>query len=410
MVDMPTDPSTFRLLPYGRHTIDDDDINAVVSALRGELIAGGGPIGDRFERAFAQHVGAQYAIVCSSGTAALHLAMCSLEIGKEDVVIVPAITFLATANAVRYVGAEVLFADVDENTGLLTKETLEEVAGRYPDAKIRAVVPVHMNGQSANMPEINAVATRFGWKIVEDSCHALGGKMAVGDTVYSVGECNFSDISAFSLHPVKAIAMGEGGMITTNNSSLAERMRRLRSHGMIRTPTDFTQDAEARSMDGRLNSWYYEMPEPGFNYRASEINSALGLSQLNKLDSFIERRSQLARLYASQLQKLAPVVRPAEKFTGVTHAWHLYVVLIDFDTIGISKSDLVTRLRNLGVDTQVHYLPVNRQPYYRGRYGDIKLTGADSYYAKCLSLPLYPSMTDDDVLYVVEKLANVVIR
>jgi UDP-4-amino-4,6-dideoxy-N-acetyl-beta-L-altrosamine transaminase len=396
-------------LPYGCHHLDDDDIAAVTSALRGELIAGGGPIGQAFESSFAVKVGARHAVVCSSGTAALHLAALALNLGEGDAVIVPSLTFLATANAARYVGAEVIFADVAADTGLLTAETLERAIAGAAGRRVKAVFPVHLNGQTVRMDEISTVANHHGLTIVEDACHALATTCNWNGTPSSVGDCSYSAISSFSLHPVKAIAMGEGGMLTTNDPALEERMRRLRSHGMVRDPSRFEQKQEGFSSTGKPNSWYYEMPEVGFNYRASEINSALGFSQLRKIDRFVARRKHIAGLYDKALPTLAPVLRPVERVPGCDPAWHLYAVLIDFASVGLEREEVMERLRQVGVGTQVHYLPVHRQPYYRRRYGELSLPGADAYYARCLSLPLFPDLTDDDVSYVVNCLRDILV-
>lgn len=394
----------YKSLPYGCHQVDDDDVAAVVKVLRGELIAGGGPVGQALESAFAERVGARHGVVCSSGTAALHLAALALGLGEGDAVIVPTLTFLATANAARYVGAEVVFADVDSEMGLITEATLEAALACVGKGRARAVFPVHLNGQCADMARIGSLAARHGLQVVEDACHALGATYAGSSDRHLAGACAHGAMTAFSLHPVKAIAMGEGGMVTTNDPALAEAMRRLRSHGMVRDPARFVQPAEALSPDGQVNSWYYEMPEVGFNYRASEINSALGFSQLGKLDRFLARRRWLADRYDAALGGLAPLVRPVPRQAGGESGWHLYVVLIDFAAAGIARETLMARLRDHGIGTQVHYLPVHRQPYYRRRYGELALPGADAYYARCLSLPLYPGMADDDVDFVADVL------
>jgi UDP-4-amino-4,6-dideoxy-N-acetyl-beta-L-altrosamine transaminase len=395
-------------LPYGRHQIDEDDIASVVSALRGELIAGGGPVGEAFEAEFARFVGAKHAVVCSSGTAALHLAALSLGLGEGDTVVVPSLTFLATANAARYVGAEVIFADVDPLTGLLTAEALEAAMARAGRGqKVRAAFPVHMNGQCADMAELSAVAERHGLEIVEDACHALGTTTVIGNESVPTGACRHSAIAAFSLHPVKAIAMGEGGMLTTNDDNHAALLRRLRSHGMTRDPAAFTQASEAHAPNGKVNPWYYEMPDIGFNYRASELNSALGLSQLRKIDGFLARRRAIAAFYDKAFADFGAVLRPVARMPGCDSGWHLYVVLIDFEAAGLSRETVMQRLLEKGIGTQVHYLPVHRQPYYRARYGELSLPGADAYYARCLSLPLFPAMSDEDAASVVGGLRQV---
>lgn len=381
-------------LPYGRHLIDDADIAAVTDVLRGDWLTTGPTVG-AFETAFAKATGASHAISCANGTAALHLAALALELRADDVVVVPSVTFLATANAARFVGCEVQFADVDSETGLLTPETLEAAIAAAA-GRAKAVFPVHLNGQRCDMAGIAAVAARHGLVVVEDACHVLGG---VG-----VGACTHSIMSAFSLHPVKAIAAGEGGVVTTNDPALAERVARLRNHGMVREPDRFVAPGEAFDSLGNLNPWYYEMPELGFNYRLSDIHAALALSQLAKLDRFIARRRALAARYDAGLAALNPLIRPIDHMPGQNPAWHIYVVLIDFEKIGKSRAAVMNSLRGRDIGTQVHYLPVHRQPYYRARYGALHLPGADSYYARALSLPLFPSMHDADVDRVIEAL------
>ncbi|MGE0734855.1 MAG: UDP-4-amino-4,6-dideoxy-N-acetyl-beta-L-altrosamine transaminase [Alphaproteobacteria bacterium] len=388
-------------LPYGRQTIEDDDIAAVAAVLRGDWLTTG-PAVEAFERALAQRTGARHAVVCNSGTAALHLAMAALDIGPGDAVIVPAITFLASANAARYVGAEVVFADVDAATGLLRAEDVAAALKRVGALRPRAVLPVHLGGHIADLPAIAAAAP--GLAVIEDACHALGGAYARGAAEVPVGACADSVAACFSFHPVKLIAMGEGGAVTTNDAALANRLARLRSHGMERDAGRWG-DAELGFTDGAANPWYYEMPELGWNYRASDINCALGLSQLSKLDRFLQRRRQLAAAYDRHLEPLAPIVRPVPRPAGQQGGWHLYGVAIDFARAGVSRAELMRRLRATGIGTQVHYIPVHRQPYYRRRYGALALPDADAYYARCLSLPLYPAMTDADAARVAAALA-----
>jgi len=387
-------------LPYGRHSVDDDDIAAVVAVLKSDWLTTG-PAVEKFELAFAEKVGARFAVACCSGTAGLHLAALALGLDSGDQVIVPTLTFLATANATRYVGGEVSFCDVDPETGLITPETLQDAASNLAAAP-RAVFPVHLNGQTADMAALSRVARERGMAIVEDACHAVGATYQVGNEQFTVGACRHSDMAVFSFHPVKTIAAGEGGMVTTNDEGHYERLRAMRNHGMTQVPEKFAHREQAFDANGHPNPWYYEMPEPGFNYRASDIHCALGLSQLGKLDTFVARRSELAARYDVLLRPLAPMVRSIRRVEDCAPAWHLYVALINFDAAGVDRATVMRRLKESGVGTQVHYLPVHRQPYYRQRYGNSALAGADSYYARCLSLPLFPSMDDGDVDRVVE--------
>lgn len=389
---MSADRSSF--LPYGRHCIDDDDVAAVASVLRGDWLTTG-PTVEKFETAFAAKVGARYAVACCSGTAGLHLAALALGLGDGDQAIVPAMTFLATANATRYVGGEVTFCDVDPETGLMTPEALQE-AMKGPAATPRAVFPVHLNGQTADMPALSRIARDRDMAVVEDACHAVGTTYLSDNEQIAVGSCRHSDMAVFSFHPVKTIAMGEGGMVTTNDEGLYENLRSFRNHGMTRAPEKFVNRELAFGHDGEPNPWYYEMLEPGFNYRASDINCALGLSQLDKLSEFVARRRELAARYESLLAPLAPRVRPIERVANCTPAWHLFVVLIDFEAAAVDRATVINRLKDRGIGTQVHYLPVYLQPYYRQRRGGYSLPGAEAYYAHCLSLPLFPGMENRD--------------
>ncbi|MCW2249514.1 UDP-4-amino-4,6-dideoxy-N-acetyl-beta-L-altrosamine transaminase [Azospirillum fermentarium] len=391
-----------RRLPYGRQSIDESDIAAVTAVLRGDWLTGG-PAVASFETAFAGITGAAHAVACCNGTAALHLSALALGLGPGDHVVVPSLTFLATANAARYVGAEVVFADCDPETGLMRPQDLEAALATSP-GPVKAVYPVHLNGQTADMAGIAAIATARELAVVEDACHAVGGVTATGDVV---GNCQHSTMAVFSLHPVKTITMGEGGVVTTNDPVLARRVARLRNHGMTRDPADFTMADQAWDPAGAANPWYYEMPEPGFNYRACDLQCALGLSQLQRIDRFIARRRELVTLYDRLLAPLAPVIRPAGR-TGGRPGWHLYAILMDFPALGTDRATLMRRLDAEGIGTQVHYLPVHRQSYYRQRYGMANLPGADRYYARCLSLPLFPDMADEDAERVAHALTRIV--
>jgi UDP-4-amino-4,6-dideoxy-N-acetyl-beta-L-altrosamine transaminase len=393
-----TDTANQRFLPYGRQTIEADDIEEVVAALRSDYLTTG-PRVDAFEQAFATATGAPQAIACNSGTAALHLAALALDLLPGDAAIVPAMTFLATATVVRMCGAEVVFADVDPQTGLLTADTFEAslARARAVGLRVRAVFPVHLNGQLCDRAAIAAIAAREGVTIVEDSCHALG--------IANVGAAEHGGLACFSTHPVKAIATGEGGVVTTADATTAKRLRALRSHGMIRDAAQFV-DREAGVEDGRARPWYYEMQEVGWNYRMPDLLCALGISQLRKLSRFHGRRVELARTYDALLAPLAPHIVPVGR-RDLPHGWHLYAVLIDFAELGLSRMRVMQALAAQGIGTQVHYIPVHRQPYYVTRYGALSLPGADAYYERCLSLPLFPSMGDDEVVRVASALASV---
>jgi UDP-4-amino-4,6-dideoxy-N-acetyl-beta-L-altrosamine transaminase len=391
-------------LSYGRQHIDDDDIAAVTAVLRSDFLTTG-PAVDAFEQALAARVGAAEVVSCSSGTAALHLAAMALDLAADDAVIVPTMTFMATANVVRLVGAEVLFADVDPSTGLLGPEQLRQALARAGSRRLRAVFPVHLNGQTADMEKLGAIAKEHGLVIVEDAAHAVGTVITRAGKRVPVGSCGDSLMTIFSFHPVKTITQGEGGAVTTNDKKLALRLRRLRNHGIIHEAEVFDDKRAGFDSNGAPNPWYHEIHEPGLNYRASDIHCALGLSQLKKLDRFVAKRRALADRYDRLLGRLSNVVRPVARVPNCDPAWHLYVVLIDFSAAGVERAEVMHRLRKRGIGTQVHYIPVHRQPYYRRRYGDVSLPGADAYYARTLSLPLFPDMEDDDVDRVVDAMA-----
>ncbi len=382
-------------LPYGRQTIEDDDIAAVAAALRDDFLTTG-PTVDLFEALFAEAVGARHAVACANGTAALHLAMLALGVGEGEVCIAPSITFLATANCARYVGAEVVFADVDPMTGLMTPSTLREAVERCGGRPIGAVLPVHLRGDVAELPALRQIAENAGAALVEDACHALGSSMTFDNQPAQAGDGRWSDMAVFSFHPVKTLTTCEGGMITTNDAGLAGRLRSLRSHGMIRPPG--------------ADPWWYEMPELGFNYRLPDVLCALGISQLAKLPRFLERRRTLATRYEAALAPLKPAVWIAERPRWSDPALHLMTVLIDFEAAGKTRAEVMAALKARGVGSQVHYIPVHRQPYYVARYGLADLPGADAWYAHCLSLPLYPTMEDGDVDRVAQTLGEVLDR
>jgi dTDP-4-amino-4,6-dideoxygalactose transaminase len=301
----------------------------------------------------------------------------------------------------------VAFADVDPQTGLMRVSDFLEAAERAPKGRIKAVFPVHLNGHCIDMPALRDAAG--GLFIAEDACHALGGTQKTpGGTMLPVGSCAASAAAMFSTHPVKAIATGEGGVLTTNDDNLAERLRRFRNHGMVREPGAFrNRDMAFEKGSETAAPWYYEMHEPGYNYRLNDLQCALGLSQLRRLAGFVEKRRTLRDRYAGLLNGLGPHVRPVSVAEGCEPAWHLSVALIDFRALDTTRSAVMNRLRERGIGTQVHYIPVHKQPYYRDRYETPALPGAERYYERCLSLPLFPSMVESDVDRVVEALAEV---
>ncbi len=397
------------VLPYGRQSVSEDDIAAVVRVLRSDWLTQG-PLVEDFEAGIRNATGAAHAVACNSGTAALHLATMAAGLREGHAAIVPAITFVATANAVRMTGAEVVFADVDPQTGRMDASTLEAAFARAGagSQKIHAVLPVHLGGAASSVAEIAAVSGRRNAMVIEDACHALGGSHpdSRGRTV-PAGSCSDSAMACFSFHPVKPVTTAEGGAVTTNDAVLAAHMQRLRSHGLNRQPDLLENRAEGFAASGEVNPWYYEMPEIGWNYRISDIQCALGVSQLEQLVAFRSHRDALARQYRRLLAPLVPSIVPAPEAEGVQSGHHLFVVLIDFDALGLTRAHVMKELRQQGVGTQVHYIPVPWQPYYASRYGKGDYPGAARYYRRCLSLPLFATMGEADVPRVVETLAKV---
>lgn len=397
------------MLRYGRQSIEQDDIDAVVAVLKSDFLTTG-PAVAAFESALAEKAGAREAIACSSGTSALHMMAMVLDLSADDTVVVPSMTFMGTASAMRLTGAEVIFSDVNPDTGLMEAGHLEDALKRAGSRRAKVAIPVHLNGWACDMAALAAVAEKHGVTLLEDAAHAIGTTVNENGKAVPVGACSQSQMTIFSFHPVKTVTSAEGGAVTTNDSAQAARLRRLRSHGITHKPEEFVDRAAAFDTKGDPNPWYHEMHEPAPNYRLSDVHCALGLSQLRKLDRFVARRRALADRYDRALASLAPAIRPVPRITGCEPGLHLYAVLIDFKALGLDRATVVQRLRDQGVGAQVHYIPVHRQPYYRRRYGELNLPGADAYYARELSLPLYPDMSDNDVDRVVEALAAIARR
>ena len=394
-------------LNYGRQAIGEDDIAAVVDVLRGDWLTTG-PAVERFETALCKETGAEHAVVCNSGTAALYLAARAGGLKAGDSVIVPAMTFAATASANVLAGVEVIFSDVDPLTGLMRVSDAEEAIARRGNHQVKGIFPVHLTGRVSDPAVLHEFAEHAGLVVIEDACHALGTRY--GNARHAVGSCQHSVAACFSFHPVKAIAMGEGGAVTTNSKQLADEARLLRNHGMSRNAKDFQSPELALSDDGLANPWYYEVATISHNLRASDINCALAASQLRKLGEFLDRRRKLMEHYRVRLTDLSPAVTLAALGADQEPGWHLCAVQIDFESLQIDRRTLMLRLRERDIGTQVHYLPVNLHPFYRNRYGEIHLPGALSYYQRTLSLPLYPTMTPADVDRVVDELAACIER
>ncbi|THF55657.1 UDP-4-amino-4,6-dideoxy-N-acetyl-beta-L-altrosamine transaminase [Ollibium composti] len=398
-----------KFIPYGRHWIDEDDVAAVAESLRSDWLTTG-PAAEAFETAFAQAVGARHAVVVANGTVALHLAALVTHVGTEDLGIAPTMSFLASANGMRYTGAGILFADADPDTGLVTPETFRAAIARAT-RPVKMAVVVHLNGNPVAMPEIARIAAEHGIVLVEDACHALGTSYRdEHGTMVKVGACRHSTMTVFSLHPVKTITMGEGGVITTQDPVVYERLKRLRSHGVVKAPEQIVDHELAFSGNESMNPWYYEMQELGFNYRVSDFACMLAHSQLKKLPRFAERRVWLKAFYDKSFAGLSNLVTPVPAAPYGEPILHLYPLLIDFATLGRDRARVMAELRALGIGTQVHYIPVHRQPYYVRHNGIVELPGADAYYARALSIPYYPLLTDQDAERVVDAVRQVLSR
>lgn len=394
-------------LPYGVQSIDAADVEAVATALRDPYLTTG-PRVEAFEADFARACDVPHAIACANGTAALHLAALALGIQTGDVVLVPTMSFLASANGMRFAGAETVFIDCDPKTGLVTPETFAAAIERAPKAPKAAVV-VHLNGNVCDMEAIAAIAEPHGIALVEDACHALGGERQDSDgTSWAVGSCRHSVMAVFSLHPVKTITMGEGGVVTTRDEMVARRLRALRSHGMTREPTEMANPDMAFDSAGEFNPWYYEMPELGYNYRVTDFQCAMGRTQLARLPEFAMKRRELKRHYDALFASAGNLLEPVATPERVDPVLHLYAIRARFGRNGLPERGPAMRaLKERGIGTMVHYIPIHRQPYYAQLLGSADLPGADAYYADILSIPFYPDLGEADVRRVAEALIDV---
>ncbi|MNS11476.1 UDP-4-amino-4-deoxy-L-arabinose--oxoglutarate aminotransferase [compost metagenome] len=376
---------TRSFIPYGTQWIADDDVAAVVEALRSPWMTQG-PLIEAFEQAIARFCGARYAVAVANGTAALHLAALAAGFGPGDEVITSPITFVASANCILYAGARPVFADIDPMTYCLDPRAVETQLS--PATK--GLIPVHFAGQPCDMPALHRLAKARGLTVIEDAAHAIGARYVYEGQSHQVGSCAHSDMTVFSFHPVKHITTGEGGVVTTNDPDLYQKLLRLRSHGITRDPA---------LMDAPEGPWYYEMQDLGFNYRITDFQCALGLKQLERLDAFLERRLQIVASYDSAFREEEELIVP-HVASGRVSAYHLYVIQLR----SLSRLGVFNRLREKHLGVNVHYIPVHMQPYYRRTFGfdNGDFPVAEAYYDRTITLPLYPKMSDNDVAYVIE--------
>lgn len=384
--------------PYARPNVTKEDIKAVTSAMKNQYLTGGKVI-NIFEKKLSQFFNVKNTIVCNSGTAALHLIYKSLGLSKGDAILTTPITFIATANAAKMCGAKVYFADVNPKTGLIVPELIEKKL-QNKKLKIKIVTIVHLGGRVCDIELISKITKKYKCFLVEDACHAPGAFYKDKTKhISKVGSCKYSIASSFSFHAIKHITMAEGGCITTNNSALRNKIRLKLSHSIIRK--------HSNTGKGFTNPWLYKVKDLGWNYRASEINCALGLSQLTRLPSIIEKRKKIATFYFNELKYCSYVSFPEEAFKEGTNAWHLFTIFIKFNSLKIKKAALVKYLQLAGIGTQVHYIPIFKQAYYKSS-NKLKYNGSNEYYEKSLSLPMYETLKKKDIVYICDIIKKII--
>ena len=378
-----------KAIPYGHQHITDEDIQAVIETLKSDYLTQGPKIIE-FEQAFARYVGAKYAVAVSNATAGLHLAATALQVRSGDKVIVTPITFAASANCIRYCNGMVVFCDIDPDTYLMDIKKLRRLLETNPPSTFKGIVPVDFAGYPHQMEEFRQLADEYGLWILEDACHAPGGYFidSNGEKQFC-GNGKFADVTVFSFHPVKHIATGEGGMVTTNDKELFDRLSLLRTHGITKNPACLHENH---------GGWYYEMQELGYNYRLTDFQAALGLSQLKRADEGLKRRQKIAVRYNEAFKRIADIQTPYAS-PDVFHAYHLYIIQVP------DRLDLYNYLHENGIYAQVHYIPLHLMPYYReqgNKPGDLPV--AEKYYSRCLSLPMFPTLTDEEQEYLIKKI------
>lgn len=373
-------------IPYGKQHISENDINAVVEVLRSDFLTQG-PNVKKFEDAFAQYIGSKYAVAVSNGTAALHLSTLALGLSVNDKVITTPITFVASANCVRYCGGEVIFSDIDPATYLIDIKKLRILLENSPKGTYKGIIPVDFAGRANNLEEIRDLANEFGLWIIEDACHSPGGYFIDSKgNKHNCGNGKYAELAIFSFHPVKHIAAGEGGMITTNDESLYKKLLNLRTHGI-------QQDSTKKIFDHGV--WYYEMQELGYNYRLTDFQAALGESQLKRAEEGLKRRKEIANIYYDAFKEKRFIKGQSGVIEG--HAYHLYIIEVHH------RDKLLLFLREQNIWCQIHYIPAHLMPYYQQfGWGNGDMPFAEIYYNQCMSLPMYPSLTDDDLERVIK--------
>jgi len=392
------------MIPYGKQNITEEDIQAVVKALKGDFLTQGPTILE-FEKAFANYIGCQYAVAVSNGTAALHLSALALDVKEGDKVITTPITFAASANCIRYCGGEVVFSDIDSETYLLDIDKVEALLKASPKGTYKGIIPVDFAGRAVNLEAFRKLADEYGLWILEDSCHSPGGFFVDSNgEQQNCGNGNFAELAIFSFHPVKHIATGEGGMITTNDEKLYKKLLELRTHGITRDTSIFKNSVEfavGQVVDEAINypGWYMEMQHLGYNYRFTDFQAALGISQLSRANIGINRRRTIAQKYADSFANQSFIKGQSGFVEG--HAYHLYVIEVE------NRVGLYNHLREQKIFAQIHYIPCHLMPYYRELgWDEGDNPNAENYYKHCISLPMYPTLTDDEQDFVIQSILN----
>ena len=366
-----------KIIPYGKQTIDNDDVKIVAKTLISDYLTTG-PITLKFEKKFKKFVGSKYASSCSSGTSALHLSLLATNFKKGDVIILPVINFIASINMSYLLGAKLYFADVDRYTGQMSPKNLEDCIKKNKIKRIKAVITMHNGGNPTNSKSFFKLKKKYKFILIEDACHSLGGKYNLKNNI-RVGSCKYCDLTTFSLHPIKSITTGEGGMITTNNKKFYKKINLLKNHGIV------------KKTKKNKNNWSYKIIQPGYNYRLSDISCALGLSQIKKLNSFVFKRNKIFNFYIKHLSNLNDLIFLPPSNHNQFSANHLFIILLNKKKLKISRELLVQKLYKKGIITQIHYIPIYKHPFYR-KICKGKFSGAKSYFANCLSLPIYPDL------------------
>ena len=386
-----------KVIPYGRQNITQEDIDIVVEALKSDYLTQGPKILE-FENAFAKYVGSKYAVAVANGTAALHLCTLALDVKKGQKVITTPITFAASANCVRYCDGEVVFADIDPETYLLDFDSVKSILEASPMGTYQGIIPVDFAGRAVDLEKFRKLADEYNLWIIEDSCHAPGGCFIdEKGNEQNCGNGNFADLAIFSFHPVKHIASGEGGMITTNNEVLYQKLLMLRTHGIVKSNELFTNSIEFAGGKDIYPLWYMEMQELGFNYRLTDFQAALGLSQLKRADEGLQRRREIAQTYYEAFKNKSFIKGQSGVVEG--HAYHLYIIEVE------NRLGLYNFLRTQNIFAQIHYIPCHLMPYYREfgwKEGD--MPKAEKYYKHCISLPMYPNLTKQEQEFVIENI------